>query len=288
MKNSRKIRDTPTTTRVTAMIVTMIDSTVAGSKATLIHSRVPTPRSPAGMLPNPRKTANSRLTVRCRKCWNEPVSLVRVAKVRSVPTAVGAGTPTTPTRKGVISEPPPTPVRPTRKPTSRPNSAGAGSTIMRPCSYTLLSAPTGAAKVLEVADDPGRALFSLLVGLDVQFGSLRRLVRVGDAGELRDLPRECPLVEALDVTLGAHLQRSIDEDLDEILAHVLPDLVAHLLEGRDGADDHSYPVACQQVGHEPDPQYVGVPVLPGEPETLGQIGPHDVPVQNLDLAGANP
>jgi hypothetical protein len=52
---------------------------------------------------------------------------VAVAYSRSVPTAVGAGTPIVTTRKGVIKEPPPTPVRPTRKPTSRPKRTGSGS-----------------------------------------------------------------------------------------------------------------------------------------------------------------
>jgi hypothetical protein len=51
---------------------------------------------------------------------------VAVAKIMSVPTAVGAGTPTTATRNGVIKEPPPTPVRPTKNPTSRPKRAGGG------------------------------------------------------------------------------------------------------------------------------------------------------------------
>ena len=124
------------------MIDIMMDSTIAGSKAPFIHSSVPTPSNPAGMLPIPKNTATSRLTERCLKCWKDPVSLVRVAKVRSVPTAVGAGTPTTVTRKGVMSEPPPTPVRPTRKPTSSPKSAGAGSITTRE-SYARLSASTG-------------------------------------------------------------------------------------------------------------------------------------------------
>jgi hypothetical protein len=47
----------------------------------------------------------------------------------SVPIAVGAGTCMTAMRNGVISEPPPTPVRPTRKPTKRPTRAGTGSKL---------------------------------------------------------------------------------------------------------------------------------------------------------------
>src|SRR5215208_6210281 len=126
------------------------------------------------------------------------------------------------------------------------------------------------AELFQVADDPGRALPGLLfIGLDVQLGGGGRLVRVGHTGELRDLPRESLLVEALDVPLGAHLQGSIDEDLDEVLTNVAPHLVTHLLEGRDSADDHTYPVARQQVGDEPYPQDIGVPVLPGKTKALG-------------------
>jgi len=62
----RKIRDAPTSTRVMAMIVIIIDLTVSASKEPSIHSRVATPMSPAGMLPRPRKTAISRFTDRWR------------------------------------------------------------------------------------------------------------------------------------------------------------------------------------------------------------------------------
>ena len=89
----RKIMDAPTSTRVAAMIVIIMDCTVSGPKEPLIHSRVATPSKRAGMLPRPRKVAISRFTDCWRKCWKEPVSLLRVANVRFVPTAVGAGTP---------------------------------------------------------------------------------------------------------------------------------------------------------------------------------------------------
>src|SRR5215212_9479140 len=138
-------------------------------------------------------------------------------------------------------------------------------------------------------DNPRRALAGLLlISLDVKLGGGGWLVGVGYPGELRDLPGESLLVEALHIPLGAHLERSIDEDLDEVLADIAPHLVTHLLEGRDGADDHTYPVARKEVGHEPYPQDVGVPVLPGETQPLGEVGPHYVPVQNLDPAKAVP
>jgi hypothetical protein len=56
-----------------------------------------------------------------------PVALVAAAYSRSVPTAVAGWTLNSRTRMGVISEPPPTPVRPTRKPTNRPENAYRGS-----------------------------------------------------------------------------------------------------------------------------------------------------------------
>src|SRR5919112_1691620 len=68
---------------------------------------------------------------------------------------------------------------------------------------------------LELLYHPLGALFGrLLVGLEGEVWGVGRLVGVGDAGELFDLARECLLVEALHVPLGADLQRGVDEDLD--------------------------------------------------------------------------
>src|SRR5215213_7646403 len=187
------------------MIVIMIASTLAGSKEPFIHSRVPTPSSPAGMLPIPRKTAISTLTERCLKCWKDPVSLVSVEKVRSVPTAVGAGTPITATRKGVMSDPPPDPSEANKETDEQPEESGRGIYHARLSPVKRLDRPE-IAELFEVADDPGRTLpWLLFIGLDVQLRGGRRLVRVGNTGELRDLPREGLLVEALDVPLGANL-----------------------------------------------------------------------------------
>jgi hypothetical protein len=60
------MRETPTTTRVRAMMVIITDSSVRASKARCIHSMVATPTNPAGMLPRPRKMAISAFTERCR------------------------------------------------------------------------------------------------------------------------------------------------------------------------------------------------------------------------------
>src|SRR5918997_7055853 len=110
-------------------------------------------------------------------------------------------------------------------------------------------------------DLAGALLGLLLVGLEDEVGGGGRLVGVGDAGELLDLPGESLLVEALDVPLGANLERGIDEDLDEV-DDPAPHLIARLLVGRDGADDNTNPVASEQVRHEADPQDVYVAVVP--------------------------
>src|SRR5215210_1721293 len=129
-------------------------------------------------------------------------------------------------------------------------------------------------------DLAGALLGRLLVGLEDEVGSGGRLVGVGDACKLLYLPGKSFLVEALYVPLGAHLQGRGDEDLDEVddpAAH----LVARLFVGRDGADDHTNPVAREQVRHKADPQDVYVAVVPGEGEALGEVGPHYVPVEDL-------
>src|SRR5918998_4425436 len=204
----------------------------------------------------------------------------------SVPTAVAGGTPSPATRNGVIREPPPTPVRPTRKPTSRPKRVGVASNMLDPVEFRN---GLEVALPLEVPDHPRGALGRrFLVGLYVQLGGDGRLVGVGDAGELRDLAAEGLLVEALDVPVGADVERRVHEDLYKALAHVAPHLVPYLLERRDGGDDHAHAVAREKVRHEPDPQDVRVAVLAAEAEALGEVRPHDVPVEDLDLAVPHP
>src|SRR5690606_14392531 len=74
--------------------------------------------------------------------------------------------------------------------------------------------------LLQVGDQAGGGLFWLLVGgLECDFRVLRRLVRIGNPGELLDLPGESLCVETLDVALGADVDRSFDVHLDEPVAH---------------------------------------------------------------------
>src|ERR687898_857017 len=129
-------------------------------------------------------------------------------------------------------------------------------------------------------DLAGALLRRLLIGLEDEVGGVRRLVGVGDAGELLYLPCESLLVEALDIPLCAHLQWSIDEDLHEVYDPA-PHLVPRLFVGRDGADDNTHPVARKQVRHKADPEHVYVAIIPGEGQAFGQVGPHDIPVEDL-------
>ena len=58
-----------------------------------------------------------------------PADLVIAAYNRSVPTATAVGNLKNNTSNGVISEPPPTPVKPTRVPTTKPETIYSKSTI---------------------------------------------------------------------------------------------------------------------------------------------------------------
>ena len=81
----------------------------------------------AGTLPDASRRTIRQSTVWFRPCTNVPTVFVAEAYSRSVPTAVAGWTPNSSTRIGVISEPPPTPVWPTSRPTKNPESMNRGS-----------------------------------------------------------------------------------------------------------------------------------------------------------------
>src|SRR5512132_1740758 len=135
-------------------------------------------------------------------------------------------------------------------------------------------------------DRRGRLLRRLVLGVERELGVERRLVRIRDPGELLDLAPEGLLVEPLDVALRADLDRGLDEDLDEAVAHQLARLVAELAVGGDRGGDHRDAVAGEQVRDERDPADVGVAVLLGEPETLGEVLADHVAVEHLDPRAA--
>ena len=74
----------------------------------------------AGKAPTHRRRTMSQRTVPRRRWVKVPAVLVIEANARSVPTATDGGTPNSKVSSGVISEPPPTPVMPTSKPTAKP------------------------------------------------------------------------------------------------------------------------------------------------------------------------
>ena len=73
-----------------------------------------------GRLPEARSPVIRQSMVWVRACTATPTVFVQAANSRSVPTAVAACTPKSRISSGVISEPPPTPVRPTSAPTQKP------------------------------------------------------------------------------------------------------------------------------------------------------------------------
>ena len=93
-----------------------------------IHSasRVPTllststVTSAAGRLPRQSRLTMSQRIWPWLRCAIVPTPLVSDANAKSVPTAVAGEKPNISVSSGVISEPPPTPVRPTNRPTSKP------------------------------------------------------------------------------------------------------------------------------------------------------------------------
>src|SRR6478736_2331984 len=67
------------------------------------------------------------------------------------------------------------------------------------------------------AEDPREArLRRLRVGVNGDLGVLRRLVRIVDAREVLDLPRERLLVEPFGIAVGERGDRALAIDLDEI------------------------------------------------------------------------
>jgi len=86
-----------------------------------------TPAIEPGTLPNASQVAVPRSTVRLRRCRQPPTVLVRAPYAMSVPIATTGCVPMTSSSSGVISDPPPIPVRPTSTPTPRPNTITSGS-----------------------------------------------------------------------------------------------------------------------------------------------------------------
>ena len=113
------------------------------------------------------------------------------------------------------------------------------------------------ALLLQVLDNLLHGLLDrLLVGADVDLGLLGRLVRRADARELWDLAGARHLVQALGVACLGHLERQVDEDLNESQRRVLAGCdgvqlarcLAVGLEGRDEGCDGDRGAVGEELG----------------------------------------
>ncbi|MNV76123.1 hypothetical protein D3C71_1694580 [compost metagenome] len=111
-------------------------SPLAGPKVLSAHSD----SSAAGMLPAHSWPTTRQGTRRWRAMLTVPPILVNAANSRSVPMARWGFTPKKKIRIGVISEPPPTPVRPTISPTAKPAKINANSCMAANVGGVLMDA----------------------------------------------------------------------------------------------------------------------------------------------------
>src|SRR6185312_7047104 len=108
----------------------------------------------------------------------------------------------------------------------------------------------------------------------------RRLVRIGNAGEVIDLARERALVKALGITARQDFNGALDIDFQKSF-----DRRARLIAGAaiwgDCGDNNGHTVARQQSGNEADPADVGVAVIAAETESLRKMLADDVAIEQL-------
>ena len=108
------------------------------------------------------------------------------------------------------------------------------------------------------------------------------LVWRGDTGELLDLAGAGLLVEALQVALLAHLDRAVDEHLDEVpLLHDGAHLVAVGAVGRDERGQGDQPGVREELRHLADAADVLGPVLGREAEVLVEAVADVVAVEDV-------
>src|SRR5258707_8087185 len=113
----------------------------------------------------------------------------------------------------------------------------------------------------------------------------RFFVRVAHAREVGDLAGDGFLVEALDIAFDESIERSPREDLDEPWS-LCADFVAHVAIWRDGRRDGNATAASDQARHISDAPDVGVAVLLREAQSLRQVRPYLVAVEQLDVPPA--
>src|SRR5882762_7853599 len=111
----------------------------------------------------------------------------------------------------------------------------------------------------------------------------RFLVWIADTGGGGNLAGNRFLVEALDIALDEGVERAADEHFDET-GRFRPDLVAHLAVWRDRSGDGNAPVSRHEPRDVADAADVGVAILLGEPQSIGQVGADVITVEHLDVA----
>ena len=115
----------------------------------------------------------------------------------------------------------------------------------------------------------------------------RRLVRVVDAGELLDLAGQRPLVEALHVARDEHAGAAGRRRPRRTRrSRRAPPSRASRGTGRRRPPGRTTPLRAQEMRDEGDARDVDVPVLAREAEPLGEVGAHDVAVEELDPLAA--
>src|SRR5947209_7240080 len=156
----------------------------------------------------------------------------------------------------------------------------------RTCAALSIARAPEVAELEEAIDHAGGAVGDLLaLRVDHELRGHRLLVGVRHAGELGDLAGQRPAVQPLGVAADALVERGLHVHLDErtdLLAH----LVANRAVGRDRGRDHRHAVPREQLGDVADATDVGVAVLPREPQALGQVLAHLVPVEHFDRDAA--
>ena len=116
-----------------AVMISMMPSVTATQRIWPVDpvsswERITKPSAVPGKLPLANRRTIRQFTVPLSPCTMVPTLFVADAYSRSVPTAVAGWMPNTNISNGVINDPPPTPVCPTRRPTSRPETAKRRST----------------------------------------------------------------------------------------------------------------------------------------------------------------
>src|SRR5215203_2578703 len=246
-----------------------------------MSSSVATPRRLAGMLPIPKKAPPEGSPTAVSSGRPSRSSWWRSRTRGRCPRPSGPEPPSSRPGKA-SSRSRPHPCQPHQKADQQAEEDGERLDHARRLGRVVLLDGLEVPELLQPEDNPPRTLLGLLlVRLDAELGDSRRLVGIRNSGERRYLPAKRLLVKTLHVPLGAHLQRRVHEDLDKVLAYGPPDLVTSLLVRRDGRDNNGHSIAGKQIGNEPDPKYVRIPVLPREPEALREIRPNDIPIKNL-------